>query len=118
MSPVHFMRVTLFVLTCLLFATAAGACEICDDESHQGERTHIWCDFPPDNSWGFDECSMRTTPDGGETCWTGTSMCYYTERRGGGDGGGDGGTGGGGGDDTCNSGGYCPAWCAVCNLEP
>lgn len=112
------IRAVLLFAASLLFATALAACEICDDDSHQGEgHTHVWCDFPPNNSWGYDECSMRSTPDG-EICWTGVSMCYYTEREGGGGDPGGGGDGGGGDDEDCNRGGYCPAWCAVCNLEP
>lgn len=115
------LRVVITMLACVSFSATLSACEICDDDSH-GEHTHVWCDFPPDNSWGFDECYMTAAPGGGEMCRTGVSQCYYTETSpGGGDGGGGGDGWGSGGDPDCYVGGarnYCPPWCAVCNLEP
>ena len=97
----------LLVLLILVgFAPTASACLICHwhDSFDYG-----WCDLPPNNSWGYDECTMRTV-NGHEICSSGQSMCYYTEVGGGGYGGG--GTGGGG--DVCYSRFGCPPECFSC----
>lgn len=47
------IRVMLFVCAAVFVATTAAACEVCEDMSHpEPGHTHVWCDFPPNNSWG------------------------------------------------------------------
>jgi hypothetical protein len=95
--PTYVMRMTLQRVrrTLLLIVLAAMAslqsahatdtgCRTCWSVT-SGDSSTVWCDFPPSDAWGYDQCTVttrQTTRGSVTSCRTGASMCYYLDVQG------------------------------------